>query len=438
VCARIRKPCPGAGRQIFQRCRVTVSSSPKSLVVYVPAGSARLFPTHPFPPCDSEDAFLVHMPITRSRRKAAMVGGNDNGTSNGTVPVERSHVEATTSAGSSTSPVNEKEDLHQAHHNSSNDRKPTMEEYMQNLSPWDVFDVTTKPWVLVEDGSFYGYFDWVPRELRVGPWSFSACAYLFVLVYLIALSGVYLRYIEQRPWADAWRTDDTSPHGVGGPDDNPAQFLLEYPAVYSRKWWYHALATLWTLYVVKLIYYGPLSYNAWASYTVQSWSLLTVRHLLCTLAPVYDWALVAAEMIRFPVACSVTVTFCVWNFALAPFCYCVAMKTPTEKRNFLKFVTSFRLIQVHVFNIVFCVANVYWASPRRTLVAMDLYVAILSVLVYMVWYLGVLDRFGIHLYPVFSPRAGPLIIFATWTGMLGMYLGTFFVWRALLQPDSLL
>ena len=37
-----------------------------------------------------------------------------------------------------------------------------------------------EPWVLVENGSFLGYFDWLPEKYRVGPWSIAAICYLTV------------------------------------------------------------------------------------------------------------------------------------------------------------------------------------------------------------------------------------------------------------------
>jgi hypothetical protein len=58
----------------------------------------------------------------------------------------------------------------------------------------------------------------------------------------------------------------------------------------------------------------------------------------------------------------------------------------------------------------------------------------LSVMTYMAFYLGILDRIGVHLYPVFSPRAPGLLVVATWTIVLAAYLTSFVVWRDLLQP----
>ena len=115
-----------------------------------------------------------------------------------------------------------------------------------------------------------------------------------------------------------------------------------------------------------------------------------------------------------------------------PVIYHVGMKTAEKKKGFLEFCFSFRLLQLHGFNIVFCLVNVLWASPPRTLEPLDFLAAVASVLVYMAWYLGCLDRLGIHFYPVFSPRIGWLVV-CTWTSVFLVYLGTFLGWKRILQ-----
>lgn len=289
-------------------------------------------------------------------------------------------------------------------------------EFLRTLTVWDFIDPDI-PWVLVENGSLGGSFDFVPDHFRVGPWSISALIYLTVLYYLTALAGAYFSSEMSHPW---WSSDRTFES-------------LEYPAVRSVQWYYNLLAGFWMIYVMKLIYKGPASLMAWGTYTVQSWTLLCFRHLLCAAAPVSPTAAIVAEWIRFPVACSATVTFVLFNFMVGPFVYFGVLKTLEQKRGFFKFITNFRLIQIHVFNMVFCWANVYWASPRRLLESIDLYLAVLSVMIYMTFYLGVLDRIGVHLYPVFSPRAG-IVVVATWTIALVAYFTSFMVWRDLLQP----
>eukprot|EP00977_Amphora_coffeiformis_P017368 scaffold5610_cov157-Amphora_coffeaeformis.AAC.2 len=292
------------------------------------------------------------------------------------------------------------------------DNKPTVKEFIENFRLSKLID-PNEPWVLMEEGSFLGYFDWVPRELRVGPWSVAAICYLFAIPYAAALAFMHF---GQNPWASI----------------HHSQVILQYPAVGSPEWTYNLVIVLWIVYVNYLVIIGPLSYRAWATYTVQSWTLLWMRHGLCVLAPWAPWAARWAEYTRFPMICSATVTFVVWNVILMPVIYQVGMKTPEKKKGFLKFCFSFRLLQLHGFNIVYCIINVLWASPARQLETLDLLAALASVLVYMMWYLCCMDRLGIHFYPIFSPRIGWLVVIS-WTSAFLLYMGIFFGWQRIFQ-----
>lgn len=279
-----------------------------------------------------------------------------------------------------------------------------------DISIKSLFDVNS-PWVVAPNGSYKGNFDWVPESYRVGNWSPLAGLVLMVF-YAMAVYAI----IDWNGWEE---TDFT---------------MLQYPSYGSAGWFYNTFGGLWMLYIIKTIVNdSPLGFYAWITYTVQSWTLLAIRHVLCAMAPWSTTALIWAEWIRFPCAVSPTITFFLWNFILMPYAYFVAMKDdPRKQRNFIRFCTSFRLLNLHGLNILFCFLNVGTiGSPPRTLEFADLFIALMSTLVYMTFYLLVLDRLGVHLYPVFSPRS-PFLIFA-WLGALGCYMGTFHVWRYLLS-----
>lgn len=161
-------------------------------------------------------------------------------------------------------------------------KKPTVQEFIESFSLYRLID-PNEPWVLVEEGSFLGYFDWVPRPLRVGPWSVAAICYLFAIPYATAVA---LLHYSKDPWASIHENHE----------------ILQYPGIGSPEWTYNFVAFLWMIYVNYLIIIGPLSYKAWSTYTVQSWTLLWIRHGLCILAPFNSWALRWAEYTRFPVA----------------------------------------------------------------------------------------------------------------------------------------
>jgi len=232
----------------------------------------------------------------------------------------------------------------------------------------------------------------------------------------------------------------------------------EYPSVYSNEWWYNSITFLWMTFVMILIVRGPMGIRVWSTYTVQSWTMLTMRHGLSSLFSIIlllpqdtdgsnknqtnndissilvsmrQTILLAIELLRFPVACSTTITFVVWNFGLMPFLY--FHLSHERRQGFIKFCFSFKLLQIHGFNIVFCLLNGLWSSPRRPLNAVDFYLALLYVVVYMVWYLLFLDRIGVHLYPIFSPRTKWVVL--TWTMLLVVYFSTFWAWRCALWEE---
>lgn len=295
------------------------------------------------------------------------------------------------------------------------------EDFMATFRPWHLLDVR-RPWVLVPNGSFGGHFDWVPAHYRVGPWSAAAIGYWFAICYLAVLAGCYY-YCCHRDFA------------LAQPRQMQDFSSMEYPAAYSAKWWYHAGGCAWMLFIVYMILIqSPAGYRAWATYTVLSWTLLALRHGLCAALPWRPDLVRAVEWTRFPCALAHTVVFAVWNFVLAPYLYVVVLgDDPEKRRGFVRFFTSFRLINLHVVNLLLCALNVGWASPPRRLVYADLYVAAVWMILYMAFYLFVLDRLGVHLYPIFSPRVGGMVV-ASWTGSIALYLATFYGWRQLLHP----
>lgn len=307
-----------------------------------------------------------------------------------------------------------------------NNKKPAARN-IPDLKFSDFWD-SSKPWVLVPDGSIGGFFDFVPRHLRVGPWSGTAIVYWTSILYVTALGIAFFSSKASSPY---WWPENLSDEVV-------------YPPPFSRECWYHTILAVWMLYIIYLILTGgPAGRKVFATFTVQSWTMLTLRHGLSALACWYSTStnsplrrafLLAAEIVRFPSACSTTITFFVWNFAVFPFVYLYGMKTAEQRKGFVKFATSFRLVQIHVFNIIFCWLNQVWASPPRKLVLIDFFLAFLSTIMYMTFYLLILDRLGIHLYPVFSPRAGSFTVVLTWSSLLALYVATFIAWKHFLTP----
>ena len=165
-----------------------------------------------------------------------------------------------------------------------------------NLSLLDLLD-TSKPWVLVEDGSILGYFDFVPKKLRVGPWSPVAPAMLFVMVYCV-ICGAVVAYNQQ---------------------PSPTYSVVDYPAYLSGMWYYNLLGFLWMSAISLKVFFGPAGAKPWATFTMWSWSLLQMRHGLSVIAPWLEpqsFLFKALELSQFPVLVMHSMTFIVWNFIL--------------------------------------------------------------------------------------------------------------------------
>lgn len=379
--------------------------------------------------------------VTGSSKKSSSTNGADP---------ESHQYDSSDNAG----PSNRAKENHNSH---SNKHLPARNASQLKLSM--LFDPSL-PWVLVENGSLGGYFDWVPVHMRVGEWSWVAIVYLTLLWYAAAAGGVYL--FHQKNSIDSWWKDHMDDACQSSTTDEKMSIrqwsigvlmrlfsavekegVLEseaclrsaenYPGPNTMKWLYNTLGCLWMVFVMySIAYQSPMGLRAWGTYTVQSWTLLTFRHGLSSLAPFSQSAALLAEILRFPAACQATVTFLVWNLALVPFIYFFAMDNEEKKQGFVKFCFSFRLVQIHLLNIVFCYLNIVWASPARELHAMDFYVALLGVLIYMMFYLMVLDRIGVHLYPIFSPRLRGTVL-VSWTSVLGLYAFSYWMWNEILK-----
>jgi hypothetical protein len=284
----------------------------------------------------------------------------------------------------------------------------------------------TKPWILTDGlSTFRGFFDFVPRHLREGPWSVTATLALFAIMYslVILLIGANMLYAPVK--------------GANGSILD--QFILPHDAYvpYTTSWYYNTIVFGWMVYVAYMVYAeSTLSSIAWVSFTLWSWSIITLRHGLCAVAPFLPQVRVLTEVLRLPVLLSASVTFGVWNFVLMPAIAFVFIKDSKRRWNFIKFAFGFRLMQLHIFNIFFAVLNGAWAEPKRPLHLGDLDAIFVYMVIYIVWYYFVLDRLGIHLYPIFSPRA-PWVI-GSWLLVVALCLCGYHWWSRILGSNIII
>ena len=314
---------------------------------------------------------------------------------------------------------------------SDSQRARQREEFWKKLNPSNksflsLYMDRTKGWTMVPNGSLMGHFDWVPLYLRIGPWS------PFASFYLILVGGVLWNKFP----------------GITALTNNlNAKQQVQQNALFTMEWFYNLMAFIWMSYILHRLLSAGSKFIL-CTYTIQSWCALILRHALAVLLPILSHSSsftslpqsfvvytlgVLHRRLRFHALFSATTTFAVWNFLLFPYVYFIAMKTPTRRRNFVKWSFSFNLCQIHLCNIMFAFANTVFCSSSRKLVfdSTDLWVAACLAWFYSLFYLLVLDRFGVHLYPIFSPRSH--LIAVSGATVWGMLYITFAGWNYVIR-----
>jgi hypothetical protein len=206
---------------------------------------------------------------------------------------------------------------------------------------------------------------------------------------------------------------------------------------FTTAWYTHVTVFLWMTFICwNVLYLSPMGKGAWISFTLWSWTTVTLRHGLLVVAPWLTSARVPAEILRFPGLLSATITTVVWNFVLFPAITFFYIKDVEQRQKFISYFTNFRLTQLHVFNIFFAVTNGAILEPLRPLHLGDFAAAVTMLVIYMMFYFCILDRLGIHIYPIFSPRT-PIAI-PSLLLVVGACVGGFSFWRGMLPPGELL
>ena len=261
-------------------------------------------------------------------------------------------------------------------------------------------------WVLVENGSYANHFDSLPKSFRVGPWNIACCMYIFGIFYWVLFNCVECY---------------TNP---------PQHHEYTYHDVNTWQWKYSAATCLWTFYIAHGVTKTDLGWYSWMSYTLQSWTLIMLRHTLSTLVPFFPSLAPWNEYLRFPMILQATIVFIIWNLAVMPAVF-TQLKTQESRKAFSEWCFNFLLVNLHFMNLVFAAFSAIWGSPARELNKIDLCVALVCSFQYILVYFFLFDRLGLHFYFIFSPRS--ILALVSYTTVLGCIYAGFALWKGLIM-----
>ena len=134
--------------------------------------------------------------------------------------------------------------------------------------------------------------------------------------------------------------------------------------------------------------------------------------------------------LRFPAFCQGTLVCFVWNVAVAPYTYVVQLKGNQRlRREFLAYATHFCQLNLHL--SVLPMAIVHTLPDSGKFQPIELWHGLVIFSVYMLLYVLVLDRMGMHLYPFLSARSSSSVII--WVALKALCCGVFYGVNSQLQ-----
>jgi hypothetical protein len=179
------------------------------------------------------------------------------------------------------------------------------------------------------------------------------------------------------------------------------------------------------------------------TYTIISWNFNAFRHGINALAPFlkdHHFLLQINRMLRFPALVTASTTVIIWNFVLLPYVLYGVLDTQQKKYDFIQWNLSFRMVQKHVCNIIYAILNTIVTGRSAEMVLNnnvhlfdfdDLWYGFAWSITYALFYILVLDRIGVHIYPIFSPRSNFALL--TWVGMIISFYGQHVMWNKFMQ-----
>jgi hypothetical protein len=260
----------------------------------------------------------------------------------------------------------------------------------------------------------------LPLWMRVGYWS------PFVVVSLAFFYTALIKYkpsLEFQPSAIAKYGEET-PYLMWMPKETMldlAIFLWGVVVIIHAKVTLHSIAAF------------PISFTGW------SWILLTLRaffefgswlSISLGMKSLSTTLAVMGSSIRLAVITNACVVFTIWNFLLLPIITFVSMPRGERRQRFLKFNFGFFMTNIHLLNFPLAVVNILCGNRIREFSSSDLWVSYAVVMCYSIVYFGIMDRLGLHFYPIFCPRSNFCVL--SIVGVLGLYYWLFLKWNELI------
>jgi hypothetical protein len=246
------------------------------------------------------------------------------------------------------------------------------------------------------------FLDYVPDQYKSGPWSPIAHLTIFGLASFLLLT--LPNALDTHTTHDYFQAQSTP--------------------------WLQTFRLIIGLYGIGHIIFTFYQLGLWpfTSYTLTSWNLLTVRMLSAYLASSGFSTQFIADATRFPALVMCTLTVFIWWGILVPLIHHLLRSNIRELKSFWEFNCSLPLINVHLLNLP--LIAIEFLSSKQALTFFDLYSALFIALVYVLFYLNVLDPLGLHFYIILTPRSKFCML--AYGVVLGLYTGLFYFWNGLL------
>lgn len=250
------------------------------------------------------------------------------------------------------------------------------------------------------------FLDMIPEKYKVGPW--SPIAHMIVFSYicflLLTLNYAIKSYTNQH-------------------NDIDTTAEIEWIQTYRFYGGLYGLSTSFAFLIIAGLW-------PFTSYTLTSWNLMTLKLVSSYLASKNIIGMnVIANIVRYPalVGCSITVV--IWWFVLVPiisYCLYIDKTNPSGFSMFWKWNTSIPLINVHLINLPLIAID--FLGSRQLLTFFDLWISLLIALLYILFYLNVLDANGLHFYIILTPRTS-LCVFV-YAIILCIYYYLYLFWNS--------